>query len=494
MVASSSYFRFNQVNGHKNVASVLKFSHIQGSAAACLCLPDTAKCGALEAAGNARSRYAVIGAGLAGVATAWHLLEKSDPGHAIEVVIYDAVGVAAGGSGSAAGLLHALTPKGKLLWKGVEGVSATMQLLKTAVLATAALDTRSTSFSDGCGLTAQEPAWNANQVQGGGNEDPHVRCRPQEAEQEESSCKSCMGMRDEQYMIKHDEPRPDSALSTFNQPASFVWTNGLVRPTASLKQAKDFVKAAAAASKPVTQSTQGKHATQSTQGKHSDEGAQPLSAESLQLLSSQFEELHRLVGRSNDRKRPASLNMHDSETGVRQQQQQLLQCLTSRELQVMVPGINSNPSWMAEATTHKVQSSRSRSERREQARQQQGTTSGQEVLKEDVSREEAREREQPNSCAGLHVPLGLVVNVKAYLESLLLACTDMAAARGDGSSTTLKIMKEPIRSLTDLEAAEGPFTGIVVAGGAASQIITEVRQMGLPLQLCQGYTLVMTPP
>ncbi len=63
------------------------------------------------------ARYAIIGAGLAGVATAWHLLkahqQRRDP-RPVQLHLFDAWGIASGGSGAAAGLLHPFSPKGKV--------------------------------------------------------------------------------------------------------------------------------------------------------------------------------------------------------------------------------------------------------------------------------------------------------------------------------------------------------------------------------------------
>ena len=65
----------------------------------------------LRTAGKQR-RYAIIGGGFAGVATAWHLLaHASTP---ISVHLFDGAGIAGGASGAAAGLLHPYSPKGKV--------------------------------------------------------------------------------------------------------------------------------------------------------------------------------------------------------------------------------------------------------------------------------------------------------------------------------------------------------------------------------------------
>jgi predicted NAD/FAD-binding protein len=56
---------------------------------------------------------AVVGAGLAGCASVWHLLNLSSHRHPVQVHLFDAEGIAAGGSGAAAGLLHAYSSTGK---------------------------------------------------------------------------------------------------------------------------------------------------------------------------------------------------------------------------------------------------------------------------------------------------------------------------------------------------------------------------------------------
>jgi hypothetical protein len=40
--------------------------------------------------------------------------DAAPPGRPVEVTVVDAVGIGAGGSGAAAGLLHPFTPKGKV--------------------------------------------------------------------------------------------------------------------------------------------------------------------------------------------------------------------------------------------------------------------------------------------------------------------------------------------------------------------------------------------
>jgi len=74
---------------------------------------------------------AVVGAGFAGLGTAYHLLNLG-----ANVTIFDPCSVGTGGASAvAAGLLHPLSPRGKLSWKGVDGFQATLELVKQADLA-----------------------------------------------------------------------------------------------------------------------------------------------------------------------------------------------------------------------------------------------------------------------------------------------------------------------------------------------------------------------
>lgn len=73
-----------------------------------------------------RPHCAVVGAGFAGLATAYHLTAFGS-----DVTIFDPSEVGTGGASSvAAGLLHPLTPRGKLIWKGEEGFVAAKELIE----------------------------------------------------------------------------------------------------------------------------------------------------------------------------------------------------------------------------------------------------------------------------------------------------------------------------------------------------------------------------
>lgn len=64
---------------------------------------------------QAPQRVAVIGGGFAGLAVSWHLLAAArDSGRPMQLQLFDAFGLGAGGSGAAAGLLHPYTPRGKV--------------------------------------------------------------------------------------------------------------------------------------------------------------------------------------------------------------------------------------------------------------------------------------------------------------------------------------------------------------------------------------------
>jgi glycine/D-amino acid oxidase-like deaminating enzyme len=74
---------------------------------------------------------AVVGAGYAGLATAWHLLQ-----HGASVSIFDAIPIGKGASGASAGLLHTFTGlAANLAWRGPEALLQSQQLLELASLA-----------------------------------------------------------------------------------------------------------------------------------------------------------------------------------------------------------------------------------------------------------------------------------------------------------------------------------------------------------------------
>ncbi|KAF9588715.1 hypothetical protein IFM89_014591 [Coptis chinensis] len=82
-------------------------------------------------------RYAILGAGFAGLSVAWHLLQTVSKDSHLCIDIYDEVGIGGGASGVAGGLLHPYSPKAKLLWKGAECWEECLKLLNIAEAAVA---------------------------------------------------------------------------------------------------------------------------------------------------------------------------------------------------------------------------------------------------------------------------------------------------------------------------------------------------------------------
>jgi len=73
---------------------------------------------------------AIVGGGLAGLSVAYHISHIAPGAH---ITIFDKASPGQGGASSVAGgLLHPLTPKGKLVHLGLEGLSATNRLLDAA--------------------------------------------------------------------------------------------------------------------------------------------------------------------------------------------------------------------------------------------------------------------------------------------------------------------------------------------------------------------------
>nr|DAD45157.1 TPA_asm: hypothetical protein HUJ06_003387 [Nelumbo nucifera] len=79
-----------------------------------------------------RFRYAVLGAGFAGLSVAWHLLKQASKELKLCIDIYDEVGIGGGASGVSGGLIHPYSPKAKLLWRGAECWKESIELLNIA--------------------------------------------------------------------------------------------------------------------------------------------------------------------------------------------------------------------------------------------------------------------------------------------------------------------------------------------------------------------------
>lgn len=76
-------------------------------------------------------KIAIIGAGLAGLATCYHLLSSEKIG--VEVHVFDKCGIGKGASGMAAGLLHPYRRDfDRYIWNGKEALQETSKLIKVA--------------------------------------------------------------------------------------------------------------------------------------------------------------------------------------------------------------------------------------------------------------------------------------------------------------------------------------------------------------------------
>ncbi|OMO61779.1 FAD dependent oxidoreductase [Corchorus capsularis] len=98
-------------------------------------------------------RYAVLGAGFAGLSVAWHLLKQSPKDMNLHIDLYDEVGIGGGASGVSGGLLHPYSPKVKLLWRGAECWKEGLNLLSIAeqAISSEELDSETGEFSEGFG-------------------------------------------------------------------------------------------------------------------------------------------------------------------------------------------------------------------------------------------------------------------------------------------------------------------------------------------------------
>lgn len=99
---------------------------------------------------------AVVGSGLSGLAVAYHAAQR--PGCTVE--LFDPVTPGLGGASALAALMHPHSPRGRLIWRGKEGVAASLLLLDFAER----FSDRGESVFYGKGRAIRRPCLNAGHV------------------------------------------------------------------------------------------------------------------------------------------------------------------------------------------------------------------------------------------------------------------------------------------------------------------------------------------
>lgn len=105
---------------------------------------------------NSCRRFAVLGAGFAGLSVAYHLLSESSKELNICIDIYDEIGIGGGASGVSGGLIHPYSPKAKLLWRGAKCWNECLRLLSVAEGTALCSDDFDFGVSDFHGLIVQK--------------------------------------------------------------------------------------------------------------------------------------------------------------------------------------------------------------------------------------------------------------------------------------------------------------------------------------------------
>ncbi|KAL7134557.1 hypothetical protein ABFS83_11G034800 [Erythranthe nasuta] len=107
-------------------------THSTHSSIGISCSSSFSRCSFSSSPSQRPLRYAVLGAGFAGLSVAWNLLQHGSKESRICVDIYDEAGIGGGASGIAGGLLHPYSPKVKLLWRGAECWNESLNLINIA--------------------------------------------------------------------------------------------------------------------------------------------------------------------------------------------------------------------------------------------------------------------------------------------------------------------------------------------------------------------------
>ncbi|GIM09231.1 hypothetical protein Vretimale_13112 [Volvox reticuliferus] len=502
-------------NGTAGDAAVTKSMNATWPSSACISGAATpaasgARSSELQPRQHDAVHYAVVGAGLAGVATAWQLMRRCPRDRAVVIDLYDAAGIAAGGSGAAAGLLHPYNPRGKLLWRGEEAMAATLELVAAAAAAEAVESVASgplipAGLDRACHLIPPPPMSPPLPPSPSSMSPPLPPSPPMNA---------ARGLGPTNVSIPQDLAgctKSSVAANDQRLPKRFVWSSGLVRPAANAKQAADFAKAAAAA------------ARAATGGSGSGGGGGGCSnVASAALRAVTAEELQALVpglltplsgeGRGCERvdggDEGGSISREGAGGGGGGEEEDATATATAGTAVAGVDGGNGGTgSSSSSSSSNRSGDSRGLDRRSRRAAKAAAVAAATDAGAADV--------------AGLLVPQGMVLDVGTYLRALWRACQLEAEARGDGSLVRLRY--ERVESLERLrwavtaeqreeeeegegearpattttagaEGCVGQYDAIVVAAGAAAATIDEVKKAQLPLQLCQGLTLVMRPP
>ncbi|MEW5299269.1 MAG: hypothetical protein WDW36_002301 [Sanguina aurantia] len=463
-----------------------------------------------------RKKYAILGAGLAGISSAWHLLKQVPSGTAVELHLIDVTGIAAGGSGAAAGLLHPFSPKCKLLWQGGQAMSAALELIGAAEAALEqTLGRPALTFPSPAGDPAAQPCIGSKPLTDPVQPEP----QPWSGLQHPTSART-------QQPSPVPQSTPGTSSASHPHPAyttPFVWRNGVVRIAADARQVNMFTK------------MWGSGKTHATQQSSADASA-PTPSPSQPVAT------------ASDASSAATPPLLASVRGPFL----TAECLTAARLDAVMPGLvcpSIQPMAAAEsdgrptlspayaATKLKHDNKISARERRRGSSNKDSASSntvgsssssssrGSTSLEPAPTVSQSDPRPAPSGptsdpqpavdmpvgvatldadttgglptapeeepVAALFIPDGLVLDVPRYLEALWLSCQVATTQRRNGSSAALLL--QHVSSLTELQSRSGPYDAIIVAAGAAVGTLPEIGEQ-LPLRLCYGETLVMTPP
>ncbi|GLI63662.1 hypothetical protein VaNZ11_006699 [Volvox africanus] len=447
--------------------------------------------------------YAVVGAGLAGVATAWQLMRRCPRDRPVVVDLYDAAGIAAGGSGAAAGLLHPYNPRGKLLWRGEEAMAAAMELVDAAEAAMVAAAPQPGAFGP---PTLAGPDIASHQ--------PSQLLTLPSPPTAFTNAASSLGSETASYLQELAGLTQSNAAVDQRQLKRFVWTSGLVRPAANAKQAADFAKAVTVAAVVASGDAAGESGG-SGSGNAAPAKLRAISTDELQALVPGI--VVRVSGKGRVREVVGGAGGGDGfitrEEGGEKGRSRSTSTAVGAAVAAGADGGNLGTSSNSSSSNSSSSNSSSGNVRGNNRRSRRAAKAA--AVAAAVATHGADDAVVVN-VAGLLIPQGMVLDVGTYLRALWRACQVEAEARGDGSLARLRYERveslerlrwwtgtseqseEEERTATGTAGEEvccvGQYDAVVVAAGAAAATIKELKKAQLPLQLCQGLTLVMQPP